>query len=287
MQTLPEAGTENVWVDCGPDDLATLAPVFGLHELAVEDSLKEWQYPKVEDFDSYLFVITYVWQGSGPQRLSLFIGGKIIISVHADDLSIKSWIDTELKLLKAPAQVAYWLLDRSVDSFFAPVDALEEEIEDAGDIVLRADGQDVLVGLFDLRRRLLDLRRIISGEHAMLRQVLSLQALGSNSQLRHYFLDIHDHVSRLVEVIEANRELLAVTIETYLSAVANRTNDTMRVLTVIATIFMPLTFIAGVYGMNFRYMPEIAHPYGYPAVMLGMLALSLGMVLYFRRKKWF
>lgn len=165
-----------------------------------------------------------------------------------------------------------------------PLEEIGGQLEELQETILVNPGRAALVSLFALRRRLLDLRRSITAQEQMLRVAVSLEALAGEKRLKYYFADVYDHAVKLAEQVENLRELVALGIETYLSAAANRTNEVMRVLAVITTIFMPLTLITGIYGMNFKFMPELDWPFGYFTVLGVMGGLGLTLYLYFRRR---
>jgi len=285
--TEPGTAPRPVWVDCTPEEVAEIAPAFGLHETAVEDCLNEERRPKVEEYPGYLFLVANWYEAGKVRELDIFMGRDFLVSAHAPEVAIPlpPAVDRHQALTSPPA-LLYWLLDRAVDSFFGPLEEIGGQLEELQETILVNPGRAALASLLALRRRLLDLRRSLTAQEQMLRVAVSLEALTGEKRLKHYFADVYDHAVKLAEQVENLRELVVLGIETYLSAAANRTNEVMRVLAVITTVFLPLTLITGIYGMNFRFMPELEWPFGYFTVLGVMAGLALTLFLYFRRRRW-
>jgi magnesium transporter len=182
--------------------------------------------------------------------------------------------------------LAYALVDCVVDQYFIVLERLGEEVELLEEQLIAHPASGTLQTLHDLKREMLLLRRSVWP----LREAISSLERGDSSligdTIRLYLRDVYDHIIQVIDTIETFREMLSGMLDIYLSSISNRTNEVMKVLTIIATIFMPLTFLAGVYGMNFKYMPELEWPWGYFGILAVMLMIALGMILFFRRKKW-
>lgn len=282
----PRSAPRPLWLDCTPAEVKELAPLFALHELAVEDCLNEERRPKVEEYAGHLFLVANLYEGGAVRELDIFVGRDFLLTVHAPTVSPPLPPSPDPERAPTPAALLYWLLDRAVDSFFDPLEEIGARLEAWQEAILVNPGRAALTSLLALRRQLVELRRSIRAQEEMLRVAVSLESLAGEQRLRHYFADVLDHAVKLADLVENQRELVALGIETYLSAAANRTNEIMRVLAVITTIFMPLTLISGIYGMNFRQMPELEWPYGYFVVLGAMAALGSSLYLYFRRRGW-
>lgn len=271
---------------------------FGLHPLALEDVFQSPQRPKVEEYDTHFFVVCQMVYLSDAQelqfeQLSLFFGTKFLITVQEEpDLDVFSSLRARLKAGRGFARtrghdyLAYAIIDSVVDNFFPILEPLGESIETLEDDLLDNPSRELIIRLHDLRRSLLHLRRNVWP----MRDVVSLLTRDESGivgkETKVFLRDCYDHTIQIMEVIESYRDLAASLMDIYLSSVGIRTNEVMRVLTVVSTIFIPLTFIVGVYGMNFHFMPELDWKYGYFACWGGMLLLSAGMLAVFRRNKW-
>jgi len=182
--------------------------------------------------------------------------------------------------------LAYALLDAVVDGYFGILEALEEKIESLEEELVTGPTTVTLREIHRLKREMIFLRKAVWP----LREVIGSLQRGESAFIREnslvYLRDLHDHTIQVIDTVEAFRDVLSGMLDIYLSSVSNRLNSVMKVLTVIATIFMPLTFIAGIYGMNFKYMPELEWHWGYPAVWIAVILIAIFMLTFFRRKKW-
>jgi magnesium transporter len=287
-----------------PDTLRQLGQLFGLHVLALEDVLNTGQRTKLEDYDSQLFLVMHLPvrtdSGMEAQQVSLFLGRNYLISFHAGAQDPFEPVRARLRQhvgrirQRGTDFLLHALVDLIVDQGFPLLEELGEDIESIEHALLGEAGEGVLGRIHHLRRELLLLRRLIWPQSEVLRQLLHEDYGCIEDKTKLFLRDCHDHALHILELLESYREMTSVMLEAYLSSASNRLNDVMRVLTVIATIFMPLTFIVGVYGMNFSVnetsrwaMPELRWDYGYPAVWLLMALVVVGMLVYFRRRKWF
>jgi magnesium transporter len=193
---------------------------------------------------------------------------------------------TERLLQRGPDYVASRILDRVVDEYFDVLDGIEAQLEAIEDAVIDSTDIDTLEGINAVRRDLLAFRKVAWPT----REAVSVLARGETAYVQEstekYFRDVHDHLVQVVDLIQTYRDLASGARDIYLNTLSQSTNEVMKTLTVVATIFIPLTFVVGVYGMNFRVMPELDWPYGYPAVLAGMALLALLLVGYFRRRGW-
>ena len=290
------------WIDidglADVEVLSKLGEAFGLHPLALEDVLHAPQRPKVEEFEHHFFVVAQIpfWskeQGVTFEQVSIFFGADFLISIQENpENDVFELIRTRLRSGRGFARtrghdyLAYALLDCVVDHFFPLLEVLGEDIEALEDELLEHPTRESLVRLHEIKRTLLQVRRNIWP----VRELFTALSRDESGLVKHettiFLRDCYDHTIRLMDVIENYRDLTASMMDIYLSSVGMRTNEVMRVLTVVSTIFIPLTFIAGVYGMNFEVIPGLKSPHGFMFCMAGMLALSLGMLALFRRNKW-
>ncbi len=290
-------GKETVWVDMTAktqEELAEVKELFGFHQLALEDCVDRQQRPKIDIFEDHLLVILKDLELRGrlvTNQLSLFIGKNYLVTVSNKRLEEVGAVVNRLRKNpnrhRTPDFLAYRVLDRIVDSYFPILDGIEDEIEEVERRILQEpNDRGVAERIFKSKRRLIKVRKAVWPA----REVFSTLSRGDLPHIakgsRKYYRDVYDHVVLVIDLVETYRDLVSGILETHLSAISNSMNEVMKVLTVIATIFIPLTFITGLYGMNFRIMPEIGWEYGYPFALLLMLAIGLGMAGYFRRKGW-
>ncbi|MBN8551178.1 MAG: magnesium/cobalt transporter CorA [Deltaproteobacteria bacterium] len=272
---------------------------FNLHSLVLEDILNTTKRPKFEDFGDYLFVILKVVHPISDggrfvaEQVSIVLGKNFVLSFQEIDrhdafASVRERLNSGRGRLRRMAAdyLAYALLDSVVDGYFDALEVLGENLEQLEHEAITSASEETLTEIHHAKRQTLQFRRavwplreIMSG---IIREECDLIAKSTMVYLR----DVYDHVVEVIDVLEADRDIAAGLLEIYLSGISNRLNAVMKVLTVITTIFMPLTFIAGVYGMNFEYMPELTWRYGYPMVMAIMAVIGIGMALFFRRRHW-
>ncbi len=279
--------------------LEELGAVFGLHPLTLEDILNTDQRPKMEDFGEYIYVVLKTFYCAGdqrndivPEQISIVLGAGFVISFQERESDLFKSIRERIiagkgRLRKSGADyLTYSLVDTIVDHYFGILEALGEKIEIAEEALINNPSTATLQAIQYLKRKMLFLRKSVWP----LRETVN--SLGrTESSLIHessgiYFKDIYDHTIQVIDTIETFRDMLSGMLDIYLSSISNRMNEIMKVLTIIATIFMPLTFLAGVYGMNFKYMPELEWPWGYFMVLAIMIMIAGSMLVYFRNKKW-
>ena len=289
-----------VWINVEglgqPEVLTKLGEHFGLHPLALEDVLDVHQRPKVEAYADHYFVVMRIVHLSQEvieeEQVSLFFGPSFVITFleRAGDLfgPVRERIrHARGRIRNAGADyLAYSLLDALVDALFPVLETVGERIERLEDEVVERPSREILPTLHALRRNLLGLRRTLWPLREALVSLQREEASFITPETRIFLRDCHDHAVQALELVEMYRETASFLMEVYLSAQNQRLNEVMKVLTVIATFFIPLTFIASIYGMNFQYMPELQWRYGYHAT-LGLMALIAGGLLgYFRRRGW-
>ncbi len=293
-----------VWVDLDsskPEGNDALERVFGIHPLTIEDIWNEQASPKIEDFDAYLYVRVHGAHALNADgsvalaELDLVIGPRFLIThdchrVCAVD-SLQATLTRNPKVLaKGSAWLAHSLLDQLVDRYVTVIEQFEADIEVLeGDILDKAGtpyGRPVLERIFEMKRSLQAIRRVSVHQ----REILLRLGRGEFDEIPHdalpFYRDVYDHFVRVTDLADSYRELVTGALEIYLSVQSNRMNEVMKTLTLMSTIMLPLTFIAGVYGMNFEHMPELKWAHGYPFALLLMAAVAIGIVVWFRLKKW-
>ena len=261
------------------------------------------QRPKIEDYDDYLYIVVrMLYERAGDdedtmeidsEQVSFIVGPNVLITFLEDPGDVFDPVRKRIRENRGRVRkhgadyLAYALIDVIVDNYFTVLERFGDLTEDLEQEVMGDPTIDTLYAIQQMKRAMIQVRRAIWP----LRDVVSVLVRGDSSLIKKptmvFLRDIYDHVVRVVDVVETQREMLGGLMEIYLSTVSNRMNEVMKVLTVIATVFIPLTFIAGVYGMNFTNMPELHWRYGYWYVWCVMLIVGLVMLLYFRRKKWF
>ncbi|MCU0579876.1 MAG: magnesium/cobalt transporter CorA [Desulfobacterota bacterium] len=280
------------------DQIEQLNQCFGLHPLVLEDILNTDQRPKMEDFGTYIYIVLKMIYpaDSGSEfiteQVSLILGPRYLISFQESEGDVFEPIRERVRngkgrLRKLGADyLAHALLDTIVDHYFIILERLGEQEEELEEVLTKNPTPRTLQAIHQLKREMIFLRKSVWP----LREVISgLERAESpliQTSTAVYLRDIYDHTIQVIDNLETFRDMLSGMIDIYLSSISNRMNEIMKVLTIIATIFIPLTFIVGLYGMNFKYMPELESPWGYPAVLVLMLGVSVFMLLYFKRKKW-
>lgn len=277
--------------------IEALGERYHLHPLVLEDVLDTGHLPKVEEYDGYIYLVARAFTvgESEPisEQVSLILLPGVVISVE-EGRGAEVFAAVRERLRAGRGRIRglgadylfYALLDIIVDGYFVALESLGERIGELEDAVVEQPTPELLRSIHKVKRELFEVRRATWPMRDVV-SWLERTAGGLVSVSTEPFLrDVYDHTVQVAETAETFREILLAMQDTYLSSVSNRMNEIMKVLTIIATIFIPLTFIAGIYGMNFKYMPELEHPWGYPATLALMAGVALTMVLYFRRRHW-
>ncbi|HAW60276.1 MAG TPA: magnesium and cobalt transport protein CorA [Actinobacteria bacterium] len=289
-----------IWVDLekpSEEDYRALSTAFDFHPLAIEDCKAEFNLPKVDDYENYLFIIWYAL-ADVPEtaeiessQADMFLGRNFLVSVHVKKIAdIDSLYERCLKNPEFMSRGVDWLLhnllDNMVDDAFLLVDRMSDEIDELEDEIFESPTQDHVKRLFILKRQMLTIRKIAAPQREIISVLLryELPFLGKHTYV--YFQDISDHLIRIIDLVDTARDVITGAMDVYLSTTSNKLNEVMKKLTVVATIFIPLTLITGVYGMNFKYMPELYWTYGYFAVWVLMIVFAVGMFIYFKRRQW-
>jgi magnesium transporter len=279
--------------------LEELNGCFSLHPLVLEDILNTDQRPKMEDYGGYLYIVLKaLFLGKGPgdevesEQISLILGENFVLSFQEKEGPLFTPIRDRLRNNKGRIRkmgadyLVHAILDAIIDHYFVVLEKLGEQIEFLEEEVVTKPRPATLQATHHLKREMIFLRKAVWP----LREVIGSLERGESSLIQEstilYLRDIYDHTIQVIDNIETFRDMLSGMMDIYLSSISNRMNEVMKVLTIIATLFIPLTFIVGLYGMNFKYMPELEWPWGYPLVLILMLAVTIFMMIYFRRKKW-
>lgn len=282
----------------GDAALEALRDLFGVHPLTLEDVVSAHQRPKVEEYPSYLYVVMQMIKQKPRARfeleqVSFLVGDTWLITVQEGKPGdVFGPVRESLRLGRpqirsgGPDHLLYGLLAQVVAAGFPLLEAFGGRAEELEDRILEGASVEAREALQDLKRDLLTVRRIAWPQRDALARLERDELRLIRPETRPFLRDLHDQGVRVLDFVETNRELIASLMDLYLANTAQRTNEVMKVLTVVATIFIPLTFITSLYGMNFRYMPELEEWWGYPAVLAFMALLAGGMLLYFRRRGW-
>jgi len=289
-----------LWVDLEtptPEEAEVLSRLFGFHPLAIEDCWHEPQHPKIDDYGEYLFLVVHGVRYDAERdefkthELNIFLGATFLVTFHT--LHSRSIDSVKENVRRHPHFMArgmdfmlHQVVDRVIDNYFPKLEIIESKIDEL-ETALVADVQpELLTRVFELRRTVAHVKRVATQEREVVIQISRGDFPFISERAQVYFKDIYDHLFRIVEGTDSHRETLNVMIQVYVSMVSNQLNHTMRILTLIATIMLPLTVITGIYGMNFEFMPELGWKFGYPLVLLLMAVVSVSMILYFRRRNW-
>lgn len=295
LQQLSRPDIQWYWVDFNEpteEEAMLLERHFHFHPLAIEDCFHLLQRPKLDHYDDVHFFVLHAINPItlDAEEVDLFLGKNFVVTFH---LQPSSEIDEAWKritgqpdlLEKGQLYAAYLVMDKLVDQYFPAVYQLEDQLSESESA--RKSIQALMDDIFEIRAKLLKLRKTILPMRDLLYRILNSERIEGVKEHLAYFTDIYDHLLKLSEMIESNREMTADMRDSYISINSNRMNAIMKTLTVITTIFMPLTFIAGIYGMNFEYMPELKWDWGYFTVLGVMFSIGFGMYVWFRRKGWF
>ena len=296
-----ERGEGSLWLDFDiptAEDREFLLRVFGLHPVAVDSCLDmAAQVPKVDDYDDYIFIVsrgidyTVDTRILSTAEMGIFLGRNFVISAHSGLLhnieSIATLVERDgLPLRRGATFLTYMLLDSLVLNLVPGINGLEEWVDDIEDSVIERPDPNALEAILDLKRSSFQLRRAIAPQRDMLNRLSRAEFAHVTGDALPYYRDIYDTILRIEGQNETLRDRADTTLSVYLSLVANQQNDLMRVLAVVATVFMPLGLIAGIYGMNFEYIPELRMRWGYFAV-LGVMATAIAAVLWvFWARRW-
>lgn len=293
------------------DVLEKLGSCYGIHPLVLEDILTD-QRPKIEDYDDYIFIVLkmlYYDENKDNKideqdeydlgdtnldmdQVSMILGPNFIISFKEKEVDVFNPLRDRLRTAKGKIRrqgadyLAYSMIDSIVDHYFLIMEKLGDRFEDLEDVVVSDPQPGILPTIYNLKRDMLFLRKSVWPLREAISKMQRTDSPLVSEAIKIYLRDVYDHTIQVIENIETFRDMSASLLETYLSSLSNKLNEVIKLLTIISTIFIPLTFLAGVYGMNFRFMPELESPWGYPAILILMLLVVAVMLGYFRRKEW-
>ncbi|MFX1318494.1 MAG: magnesium/cobalt transporter CorA [Promethearchaeota archaeon] len=271
---------------------------FHLDSLVLEDVLATDQRPKHENYDGYEYTVIQALtkkvskKTPDQEQISLILGSNYVISIQERQTllfqSIREWIQHNHGQIRTrgPYYLLYSLIDSIVDQYFVFLEAFGEEIEDLEEELVSDPTQITLQTIYDMKRTMAMMRKVVWPLREVISRLERTEAPVLRDRTGRFLGDIYDHVIRVLESVETSRETLSGMLDIYLTSMSNRMNEVMKVLTIVATIFIPLTLIVGIYGMNFPNMPEYHFPYSYPILLIVMLCIGVGLLAYFRKKRW-
>lgn len=292
------------WINIEKSDniqeINKLANHYNLHPLLLEDIISHDQRPKLDDYDNHIFLILKMLHYNehtnkiDAEQISLVLGKNYVISVQEVDKEGDVFDPVREKLRgnkgkvrrMGPDYLLYSLIDMVVDNYFKIIERIGERVEEIESNLITDPTTQSLRKLYSLKRELIYLRKAVWPLREVVGKLERLDSDIVKDSTVLYIKDVYDHTVQVIETIESYRDVLAGLLDIYLSSISNKLNAVMKVLTIISTIFMPLSFIVGLYGMNFKYMPELEWKYGYFAVMALCLSVSFVMIMFFRRKRW-
>jgi magnesium transporter len=288
-----------LWLDLDDPmsrDLDDLAVRYGFHELAIEDCRHHIQLAKLDYYDGYSFIIInsthYTAKPCEVQvrEIDAFLGPDYIVTVHEGASTaieeIQKRVASNAKHLTRPDQVLHAIVDIVVDRYLPTLDHIGDTIDEVEDQLLISPTPTLLQTIFELKRGLLQFRRAVSSQRELLNLLIRDDSSLIHQDMRIYFRDVYDHVVRAMDLVETYRDLLTGGLDIYLTQMANRTNDIVKALTILATIMLPLTLVTGYFGMNFENMPLLKTPNGTWYATAGMLVITISMLTFFKLRKW-
>ncbi len=300
---VPFIDTESVtWIQIeGVHEIPIIEEIgecFGVDSLLLEDMMNPTHLPKIEVYEDYVFILLKnldydaTSARASREQISLIIGTDFVVSLQENHSDIFTSIRNRLRNAHGRIRrmhsgyLAYALIDIIVDHYFIVLDEINERIQALEDEIMKDPSPAVLAKVNVLREEQLLLRRPILPFRDVLVEILAdeISLLGADTQP--YFRDVYDHLIQVIQMLEMIRSAVSGLFDVYTSAVSHRMNEVMKVLTIVATFFIPLTFIAGIYGMNFKFMPELETQWGYPIALLVMFGIGIGMFIFFKMKKW-
>lgn len=280
------------------DTIEKIGKHFDLHPLILEDIVNTEQRPKMEDFEQYIFVVLKMLQYNEKEdeiiaeQVSLILGSNFVISFQETEGDIFDPIRDRIRNSKGRIRkmgadyLAYALLDAVVDNYFTILEKIGEKIETVEEELVANPIPEILQIIHTMKREMIFLRKSVWPLREVVGGLQRAESALIQESTGIYLRDVYDHTIQVIDTIETFRDMISGMLDIYMSSVSNKMNEVMKVLTIFAAIFIPLTFIAGIYGMNFQYMPELEWQLGYFAVLLIMLLVAISLLVYFRKKKW-
>ncbi|MDF1545405.1 MAG: magnesium/cobalt transporter CorA [bacterium] len=289
-----------LWIDmCRPTDEESfiLTHDFHFHPLAIEDVLSERPRTKIDDYDRYLFVVLQIVDYIGREEglkigeIDFFLSGNSLVTVHYDDHRIFDFLynraERDERLMTRGADfLLHAIIDALVDNYNATLDIFEYDVDQVEEDVLGEPDEELVRTIYTLRRDIVHLRRIVLPQRELVQRLSKEKFKLVSGKAAVYFADVHDHLVRVDDLANFHRDILNSSLETYYSTVSTKTNEIIKFLTIFTVLFIPPTFMVGLWGMNFAVMPELNWEHGYLFALLAMLVVVLILVLFFRKKKW-
>jgi magnesium transporter len=281
------------------DVIEKLGAHFVLHPLLQEDVVNTHQRPKFDEFDDHLFIVLRMFflneveNKLEGEQISFIVGANFVISFQERQGDVFEQVRERLRngkgriRKKGSDYLSYCLIDAIVDSYYTILETLGEHIESLQEELVSEPKQEDLQIIQDLKRDMLFFRKSVWPLREVIGGLVRSESTLIKQDVLVYIRDVYDHVIQAIDTIETYRDMLSAMLDIYLSSVGNRMNEVMKVLTIIATIFIPMTFLAGVYGMNFKYMPELGWRYAYLFFWIVVSVVLIAMIVYFKRRKWF
>ena len=288
-----------IWADVSDptsQDFEELAEEFGFHHLSIEDCQNAHQRPKVEEYPGYYFIVLYEAELAGPtdrlelRELNIFLGKNYLVTVHSRPIRAiatarRLWHEWTDRAEQGSGLMAYLLIDAVVDDYLPLLDIISERMDDLEDAIFGEWRAEVIEDIFSIKKKLLYLRRSITPLRDVFNTMLRREQPIFSRDTHVYFQDVFDHLIRVADTIDSLRYLLGSTMDAYLSVSGNRMNKIMKRLTSISTILMSVTLIAGIYGMNFDFMPELKWRFGYVFALLSMVVVGFALYRYLKKVK--
>jgi magnesium transporter len=289
-----------IWADVSDptsQDFEELAEEFGFHHLSIEDCQNAHQRPKVEEYPGYYFIVLYEAELVGPtdrlelRELNIFLGKNYLVTVHSRPIraiatAARLWHEWTDRADQGAGLLSYLLIDAIVDDYLPLLDLISERMDELEDSIFGEFKSEAIKEIFSVKKKLLYLRRSITPLRDVFNMLLRREQPIFSRETHVYFQDVFDHLIRVADTIDTLRDLLSSTMDAYLSVSGNRMNQVMKRLTSISTILMSVTLIAGIYGMNFVFMPELRWRFGYVFALLSMVVVGLALYVYLKKVKW-
>jgi magnesium transporter len=289
-----------IWADVSDPtsrDFEELAEEFGFHHLSIEDCQNAHQRPKVEEYEGYYFIVLYEAELVGPndrlelRELNIFLGKNYLVTVHSRPIraiatAARLWHEWTDRADQGAGLLSYLLIDAIVDDYLPLLDIISERMDDLEDSIFGEWRAEAIEEIFIIKKKLLYLRRSVTPLRDVFNTMLRREQPIFPRETHVYFQDVFDHLIRVADTIDTLRDMLSSTMDAYLSVSGNRMNQVMKRLTSISTILMSVTLIAGIYGMNFIFMPELRWRFGYVFALLSMVVVGLALYMYLKKVKW-
>ena len=292
--------TRNNWIDIqglhDVDVIAKLGKKYDIHSLVLEDIVNTEHRPKIEEYEDYVFIILKTISGlegnNELEQVSILLGKNYVFTFQEGNINNLGNIRERLKNQKGKLRthscdfLAYSIIDALIDKYFLLTDQYADTIQHLEDEIIHSPDKDSLLKLQKMKNEVANIRKTIYPVREIINRFEKVDNDFMDQSTTIYLRDIYDHAIQIIEAIDTYRETLSGLIEVYLSNLSNRMNEVMKVLTIIATIFIPLSFLAGVFGMNFVYMPELGWRYSYPIFIISMCLIATSMLYFFKKKGW-